>query len=142
MRTDFLQILFQTEAPSSPLQCERPSAPLFESLLASSLDTIHNQKVKQNGQTKTWKLPLCCMVSSDPVTWSTLLLWVEYVHNTLPSPATGMSAFQCIFGYQPVVFPSLEQVSVPSVQAQARRCRKTWHCARSALLRPSNRYKC
>lgn len=104
MHMDFLLILFQSVVPSSPLQCERPSAPLFESLLASSLDTIHHQKVKQNEQTQTWNLPLRCMVSSNPIAWSTLLPWVEYVHNTVPTPAAGMSPFQCIFGYQPVPF--------------------------------------
>lgn len=65
---------------------------------------------------------LRCMVSSNPSTSSTLISWVEYAHNTTSS-ATGMSPFQCVFGYQPRLVPSQEkELSVPSVQAQPRRC--------------------
>uniref|UniRef100_A0A8K9UIS2 Gypsy retrotransposon integrase-like protein 1 n=1 Tax=Oncorhynchus mykiss TaxID=8022 RepID=A0A8K9UIS2_ONCMY len=85
---------------------------------------------------------LRCLVSSDPTSWSSQLPWVEYAHNTLPSSATGMSPFQCLYGYQPPLFPSQERdLSVPSVQAHIRRCHRTWHRARKVLLRVSDRYQ-
>uniref|UniRef100_A0A8C7KLL0 Gypsy retrotransposon integrase-like protein 1 n=1 Tax=Oncorhynchus kisutch TaxID=8019 RepID=A0A8C7KLL0_ONCKI len=85
---------------------------------------------------------LRCLVSSDPTSWSSQLPWVEYAHNTLPSSATGMSPFQCLYGYQPPLFPSQEKdLSVPSVQAHIRRCHRTWHRARKVLLRVSDRYQ-
>uniref|UniRef100_A0A8C7HG43 Gypsy retrotransposon integrase-like protein 1 n=1 Tax=Oncorhynchus kisutch TaxID=8019 RepID=A0A8C7HG43_ONCKI len=85
---------------------------------------------------------LRCLVSSDPASWSSQLPWVEYAHNTLPSSATGMSPFQCLYGYQPPLFPSQERdLSVPSVQAHIRHCHRTWHQARKVLLRVSDRYQ-
>uniref|UniRef100_A0AAQ4RV13 Gypsy retrotransposon integrase-like protein 1 n=1 Tax=Gasterosteus aculeatus aculeatus TaxID=481459 RepID=A0AAQ4RV13_GASAC len=59
---------------------------------------------------------LRCLVSSNPTTWSSRLPWAEYAHNTLPTAATGMSPFQCLYGYQPPLFPSQEkEIAVPSV---------------------------
>ncbi|KAK6297153.1 hypothetical protein J4Q44_G00317360 [Coregonus suidteri] len=53
-----------------------------------------------------------------------------------------MSPFQCLYGYQPPLFPSQEKdLLVPSVQAHIRCCHRTWHRARKALLRVSDRYQ-
>ena len=46
------------------------------------------------------------------------LTWVEYAHNSLPTSATSMSPFKCVFGYQPPTFSESEpEVSVPSAHA-------------------------
>ncbi|KAL2099578.1 hypothetical protein ACEWY4_003972 [Coilia grayii] len=75
------------------------------------------------------------MASRNPLSWSQQLVWVEYTHNSLTCSGTGMSPFQCVYGYQPPLFPSQEgEVSCPSVLANARRCRRTWARARAALL--------
>lgn len=50
----------------------------------------------------------------DPTSWS-LLPWVEDAHSALPGSATGMSAFQCVYGDQPPV----SRVSVLQMWAQA-----------------------
>lgn len=61
---------------------------------------------------------LRCTVSQNPSSWSQQLLWVEYAHNTLTSSATGLSPFQCAYGYRLPLFPALEkEASCPSVQA-------------------------
>ncbi|KAI3363705.1 hypothetical protein L3Q82_001198 [Scortum barcoo] len=80
------------------------------------------------------------MASQHPSSWSQQLLWVEYaLHNTLTCSATGLSPFQCAYGFQPPLFPDLEEeVSCPSVQAFIRRCRGTWTQARAALLYSSD----
>ncbi|KAF7641544.1 hypothetical protein LDENG_00278170 [Lucifuga dentata] len=76
------------------------------------------------------------MTSENPATWSQMLLWVEYAHNSLPSASTGMSLFQCCLGYQPPLFPTQEEeVAVSSTQVFIRRCRWTWLRARTCLLR-------
>ena len=81
------------------------------------------------------------MVSQNPSSWSQHLLRVEYAHNTLTSSATGLSPFQCAYGYQPPLFPALEgEASCPSVQAFIRRCRRTWARARASLLKAADRY--
>ena len=69
---------------------------------------------------------LCCLASSDPTSWVSQLPWVEYAHNTLPTSATGLSPFQCVYSFQPPLFPSQErELTVPSVQAYIRRCHRT-----------------
>ena len=81
------------------------------------------------------------MTSQTPSSWYEQLLWVEYSHNTLTSSATGLSPFQCVYGYQPPLFPTLErETSCPSVQAFIHCCRRTWIRARAALLKAAGRY--
>ncbi|KAI3361893.1 hypothetical protein L3Q82_002216 [Scortum barcoo] len=77
---------------------------------------------QSNGQTERMnqelETALRCMASQHPSSWSQQLLWVEYAHNTLICSATGLSPFQCAYGFQPPLFPDLEEeVSCPSVQA-------------------------
>ncbi|KAI3361840.1 hypothetical protein L3Q82_002169 [Scortum barcoo] len=42
---------------------------------------------------------LRCIASQHPSSWSQQLLWVEYAHNTLTCSATGLSPFQCAYGF-------------------------------------------
>lgn len=65
---------------------------------------------------------MCCIVVDDISSWSQVLPWVEYAHNSLPS-STGLSSFQCCLGYQPPLFTAWEaEVAVPSVQVFAPCC--------------------
>ncbi|KAI3375960.1 hypothetical protein L3Q82_016492 [Scortum barcoo] len=47
------------------------------------------------------------MASQHPSSSSQQLLWVEYAHNTLTCSATGLSPFQCAYGFQPPLAVSL-----------------------------------
>jgi len=79
---------------------------------------------------------LRCLASQKPTTWSKQLIWVEYAHNSLPTSATRISPFQCVHGYQPPLFPELDQeVTVPSAHALVRRCRRVWAGVRQMLQR-------
>lgn len=44
---------------------------------------------------------LHCVTAGDPTSWSSVLCWVEYVHNSLSTSATGvtpfMAAYICIY---------------------------------------------
>ncbi|XP_027132312.1 uncharacterized protein K02A2.6-like [Larimichthys crocea] len=117
----------------------------FCSLIGATASLSSGFHPQSNGQTERknqeMEVALRCMVSSDPTSWSQQLLWVEYAHNTLLSSSTGLSPFQCAYGYQPPLFPAQErEVSCSSVQAFIRRCRRTWSQARSTLLRSVGRY--
>ncbi|XP_061127174.1 uncharacterized protein K02A2.6-like [Syngnathus typhle] len=52
---------------------------------------------------------LRCMAAGDQRLWVQQLPWVEYAHNSLPSSATGLSPFHCVFGYQPPLFAHQER---------------------------------
>ena len=117
----------------------------FCTLIGASASLSSGFHPQSNGQTERknqeMEVALRCMVSSHPSSWSQQLLWVEYAHNSLTSSSTGLSPFQCAYGYQPPLFPALEkEVSCPSVQAFIRRCRRTWAQARTTLLRSVSRY--
>ena len=117
----------------------------FCSLLGATASLSSGFHPQTNGQTERMnqelETALRCMASQNPSSWSSQLLWVEYAHNSLICSATGLSPFQCAYGYQPPLFPTQEkEVSCPSVQAFIRRCRRTWLRARSILLRSVANY--
>ncbi|KAL0148675.1 hypothetical protein M9458_056002, partial [Cirrhinus mrigala] len=91
-----------------------------------------------NGQTE-WinqdlETTLRCMAATNPTSWAAYIMWAEYAHNTLQSSATGLSPFECQFGYTPPLFPEEEaQVGVPSARHFVRRSRQTWRRARVEL---------
>lgn len=96
-----------------------------------------------NGQTERLnqqlETGLLCLVAQNPASWSQHLTWVQYAHNSLPTSATGMSPFNCVFAYQPPVFPKSEpEVSLTSAHALVRRI---WAAARQTLIRQGDRVK-
>ncbi|KAI3375755.1 hypothetical protein L3Q82_004053 [Scortum barcoo] len=106
---------------------------------ASSSSGYHPES---NGQTErsNQELETClrCLVAQNQTTWSNHLTWVEYAHNTLPTAATRLSPFQVMHGYQPLLlFPANEEeVTVPSVHALTRRCKKIWAAASWGQAKP------
>ena len=87
------------------------------------------------------KTTLCCLINHNPASWSEQLIWVEYAHNTPPYSSTGISPFQCAYGYQPPIFANQErEAACPSAQAFIHHCRRAWGWARTALLKSVDRY--
>ena len=112
----------------------------FCHLLGATVSLTSGFHPQSNGQSERanqeLEKALRCMASGKPQSWARQLTWIEYAHNSLSSSATGMSPFQCVYGYQPPLFPSQEaEVSCPSALACVRRCRQTWARARAALLK-------
>ena len=118
----------------------------FCRLIQATVSLTSGYHPQSNGQAERMnqEMETClrCLVSQKPTTWSKHLIWVEYAHNTLPTSATGISPFQCVHGYQPPLFPELEQeVTVPSAHALVRRCRRVWKGVRQMLQRSAIRMK-
>uniref|UniRef100_A0A8C5E6L5 Integrase catalytic domain-containing protein n=1 Tax=Gouania willdenowi TaxID=441366 RepID=A0A8C5E6L5_GOUWI len=114
----------------------------FCRLLGTTVSLSSGYHPESNGQTERVNQELesilRCLVSDSPASWYRQLVWVEYAHNSLPCSSTGLSPFECVFGYQPPLFPALEsEVSVPSALMLVRRCKRAWLKARSRLLQCS-----
>ena len=112
----------------------------FCRLIGATASLTSGYHPEANGQTERLnqqlETGLRCLVSQNPTSWSTHLVWVEYAHNSLPTSATGFSPFKCAYGYQPPVFADSEpEVSVPSAHALVRRCHRIWAAARQTLIR-------
>ncbi|KAI3365736.1 hypothetical protein L3Q82_000693 [Scortum barcoo] len=77
----------------------------FCALMGASASLSSGFHPQSNGQTERMnqelETALLCMASQHPSSWSQQLLWVEYAHNTLICSATGLSPFQCAYGFQP-----------------------------------------
>uniref|UniRef100_A0A4W5MVC4 Integrase catalytic domain-containing protein n=2 Tax=Hucho hucho TaxID=62062 RepID=A0A4W5MVC4_9TELE len=118
----------------------------FCQLLGATVSLSSGFHPESNGQTERLnqdlETTLRCMAANNPSSWSSFIMWAEYAHNTLRSSATGMSPFECQFGYAPPLFPDQEiEVGVPSALQFIRRCRLTWRKARHKLLRVSEQYQ-
>ena len=118
----------------------------FCRLIGATTSLTSGYHPEANGQTERLnqqlETGLRCLVSQNPASWSSHLVWVEYAHNTLPTSATGLSPFHCVHGYQPPLFPDSEsEATVPSAHAMVRRCRRIWAAARQVLIRQGDRVK-
>ncbi|KAK3518249.1 hypothetical protein QTP70_034616 [Hemibagrus guttatus] len=114
--------------------------------LGASVSLSSGFHPESNGQTERLnqdlETTLRCMAANNPSSWSSFVMWAAYAHNTLRSSATGMSPFECQFGYTPSLFPEQEvETAVPSAQQFVKRCRQTWKRARLKLLKTSQQYQ-
>lgn len=118
----------------------------FCSALGAKVSLSSGFHPQSNGQSERanqeLEAALRCVASHNQSTWSEQLPWIEYAHNSHTSSATGKSPFEASLGYQPPLLPAIEgELSVPSVQAHLRRCRRAWRATRAALLRTKERNK-
>lgn len=67
---------------------------------------------------------------------SQFLLWAEYARNSIRKPATGLTPFKCLLGYQPPPFPwSGEPTELPAVDNWLQRSEDVWNEAHVHLQR-------
>ncbi|KAK3570719.1 hypothetical protein QTP86_025262 [Hemibagrus guttatus] len=66
--------------------------------------------------------------------WSQYLGWAEYTQNSLRQPSTGLTPFQYVLGYQPLLFPwSGEPSDIPAVDHWFRESERVWDSAHHQL---------
>eukprot|EP00064_Thunnus_orientalis_P015878 superscaffoldBa00003034_g15939 len=111
------------------------SAP--ETQAMKNLSSGHHPQT--NGQTEKLnqelKISLRCPASQSPNTWSRQLTWVEYAHSSLYCPSSGLSPFQCAYGYQSPLFPALEKEKAAA--ADPRPHVQEWSEGMAIHLRPA-----
>lgn len=82
------------------------------------------------------------VASSNQSHRSSPLAWVEYSHNLMTYPATGLSPSEALLGYHPPLLSVTEgEHEVPLVQHHLRRCQHLWRSTQAAFLRISEQNK-
>uniref|UniRef100_A0A8C1WJF3 Integrase catalytic domain-containing protein n=1 Tax=Cyprinus carpio TaxID=7962 RepID=A0A8C1WJF3_CYPCA len=98
-----------------------------------------------NGQVERLNQELTCFLRSyciqNQTFWARFLMWAEYAKNSVLKPATGLTPFKCILGFQPLLFPwSGAPSDVPAVNNWLNQSEATWNQAQSsATCNPSSK---
>ncbi|KAL1274090.1 hypothetical protein QQF64_026904 [Cirrhinus molitorella] len=111
----------------------------FFNLLNVNISLTSGYHPQSNGQSERLNQEIIRFLRSycqqHQADWSRFLMWAEYAQNSLIKPATGLTPFKCILGYQPPLFPwSGEPYDLPSVTAWLQRSEETWDRAHTHLL--------
>ncbi len=102
--------------------------------LTSGYHPQSNGQVERLNQELTRFLRSYC--HRNQADWSRFLLWAEYAQNSLCKPATGLTPFKCVLGFQPPLFPwSGEPSELPAVDSWLQRSEETWNEAHVHLQR-------
>ncbi len=106
--------------------------------LTSGYHPQSNGQVERLNQELTRFLRSYC--HRNQADWSRFLLWAEYDQNSLCKPATGLTPFKCVLGFQPLLFPwSGEPSELPAVDSWLQRSEETWNEAHVHLQRAVRR---
>jgi len=116
----------------------------FFRLLNVNISLTSGYHPQSNGQTERLNQELtrflrayCHSHQSD---WSRYLMWAEYAQNSLQKPATGLTPFKCVLGFQPPLFPwSGEPSELPAVNEWLQWSEETWNCSHIHLQRAIRR---
>ncbi|KAL0162424.1 hypothetical protein M9458_041820 [Cirrhinus mrigala] len=96
--------------------------------LTSGYHPQSNGQVERLNQELTRFLRTYCHTNQSD--WSKYVVWAEYAQNSLRKPATGLTPFKCILGYQPPLFPwTGEPSNLPAVDHWLSRSEDTWDAA-------------
>lgn len=99
-----------------------------------------NGQVKRVNQELGWFLRTFCASNSED--WSRFLPWAEYTQNSLLHSATGLTPFQCVLGYQPLLFPwNATPTESPAVDQWFQRSEQVWANTHQRLRQTAQAYK-
>ncbi len=116
----------------------------FFRLLNINVSLTSGYHPQSNGQTERLNQELTRFLrtycQNHQMEWSRYLMWAEYAQNSLQKPATGLTPFKCVLGYQPPLFPwSGEPSNLPAVNEWLQRSEDTWNRAHIHLQRAVRR---
>ncbi len=78
-----------------------------------------SQRSSGTSKPRAHPFPYCHRNQAD---WSCYLIWAEYAQNSLRKPATGLTPFQCVLGFQPPLFSwSGEPSNLPAINSWLQR---------------------
>ncbi len=117
---------------------------VFFRLLNINVSLTSGYHPQSNGQTERLHQELTRFLrtycQNHQMEWSRYLMWAEYAQNSLQKPATGLTPFKCVLGYQPPLFPwSGEPSNLPAVNEWLQWSEDTWNRAHIHLQRAVRR---
>ena len=108
--------------------------------LTSGYSPQSNGQVERTNQELGRFLRSHCM--DRQAEWAQFLPWAEYAQNSLRHSSTGLTPFQCVFGYQPPLCPwDPSKTEAPAVDEWFRRAEEVWNSAHVRLQRAIRRQK-
>ncbi|KAL0192360.1 hypothetical protein M9458_010656 [Cirrhinus mrigala] len=118
----------------------------FFSLLGVNVSLTSGYHPQANGQVERLNQELTRFLRSycidHQADWSRYLFWAEYAQNSLRKPATNLTPFQCILGFQPPLFPwSGEPSDLPAVNSWFQHSEEVWDRAHVHLQGAIRRYQ-
>ncbi|KAL0180400.1 hypothetical protein M9458_025842, partial [Cirrhinus mrigala] len=116
------------------------SANISVSISVSPQATTQNPTARSNTSTMNSLASSYCHANQSD--WSRYILWAEYAQNSLSKPATGLTPFQCVLGFQPPLFPwTGEPSQLPAVNDWLQRSEETWNAAHVHLQQAVRRVR-
>lgn len=118
----------------------------FFSLLGVTVSLSSGYHPQSNGQTER-KIQeigrfLRTFCHDHQESWNQFIGWAEYTQNSLRSPSTKLTPFQCVLGYQPPLFPWTEDPSeVPTVNYCFQESERVWDETHHHIQRAIRRQK-
>ncbi|KAK3521387.1 hypothetical protein QTP70_004123 [Hemibagrus guttatus] len=116
----------------------------FFKLLGVTISLSSGYHPQTNGQMERKIQEIGCFLRTfchgHQESWKQFLGWAEYAQNSLRQPTTGLTPFQCVFGYQPPLFPwDGKPLDVPAVDYWFRESERVWDSAHLQLQRALRR---
>ena len=122
----------QTGGPSSSPRFWKEFCKLWATV---SLTSVPPRMSRLNISAKSWKHAFNVWCHRTRLLGARTCCGGEYAHNSLPTSATSMSPFKCVFSYQASVFSEAErEITVLSAHAMVRRWHGIWATVRKIPL--------
>lgn len=129
-------MFFLTEDRSSLHSCEKDPASFWEPQWVYLLVIILSLMDRLQRLDQSLEVGLRCMASQNPSSWSKVLFWIEYAHNTFPSQWNFPYPLR-LWVSASIVSTLEKEIHVPVASAMIQWCCHVWVQAKGTLLKTS-----